>query len=152
DPSQCGDCLAAFTEGYSDIESVEGSNDGKTVTMVYSEPFSEWKSLFNYILPAHVAKEYGDLETSFNEGFVKNVPEVSGGPYMVEDYTDGISMTMVPNPKWYGEGPHLDTITTRYITGESEQLTALQSGEVQLVYDTPTVDTMEQAEQLPNMT
>lgn len=152
DPEQCEDCLAAFTEGYSDIESVEGSDDGKTITMVYSEPFSEWRSLFNYILPAHVADEYGDLATSFNEGFVENVPEVSGGPYMVDNHTKGISMTMVPNPKWYGEGPHLEKITTRYITGESEQLTALQSGEVQLVYDTPTVDTKEQAEQLPNMT
>ena len=152
DPEKCPECLAAFTEGYSDIESVEGSDDGRTVTMVYSEPFSEWRSLFNYILPAHIADEYGDLATSFNEGFSVNVPKFSGGPYIIDDYTDGISMTMVPNPKWYGDGPNLDTITTRYITGEGEQLTALQSGEVQLVYATPTVDTMDQASQMPNMT
>ncbi|GAA4921585.1 peptide/nickel transport system substrate-binding protein [Stackebrandtia albiflava] len=152
DPSKCAECLAAFTEGYSDITSIEASEDGKTITMVYSEPFSEWRALFNYILPAHVAEGYGDLATSFNEGFSKNVPEFSGGPYIIQDYTDGISMTMVPNPNWYGEGPNLETITTRYITGQGEQLTALQSGEVQLVYATPTVDTMDQARQLPNMT
>jgi|GEM_PF-6811963 len=152
DPSKCADCLAAFTEGYSDITSIEASEDGKTVTMVYAEPFSEWRALFNYILPAHIADGYGDLATSFNEGFVQNVPEFSGGPYIIQDYTDGISMTMVPNPNWYGEGPNLETITTRYITGQGEQLTALQSGEVQLVYSTPTVDTMDQAQQMQNMT
>ena len=151
DPSKCADCLAAFTEGYSDIDSIEADDDGKTITMVYGEPFAEWRSLFNYILPAHIADGYGDLATSFNEGFSTNVPEFSGGPYIIED-TDGISMTMVPNPNWYGEGPNLETITTRYITGQGEQLTALQSGEVQLVYATPTVDTMEQAQQMPNMT
>ncbi|CAM3240012.1 ABC transporter family substrate-binding protein [Stackebrandtia soli] len=152
DPSKCSECLAAFTEGYSDISSIEASDDGKTITMVYAEPFSEWRALFNYILPAHIADGYGDLATSFNEGFSKNVPEFSGGPYIIKDYTDGISMTMVPNPKWYGEGPNLETVTTRYITGQGEQLTALQNGEVQLVYSTPTVDTMDQAKQLQNMT
>lgn len=152
DPQQCSGCMAAFTEGYSLIESVEGSEDGKTVTMVYEEPFAMWQALFNFILPAHVAEEYGDLETSFNEGFGQNVPEVSGGPYLVDDYTDGVSMTMVPNPQWYGEGPHLDAITVRYITGQGEQVTALQSGEVDLVYGIPTLDTMEQLRTMPGLT
>jgi peptide/nickel transport system substrate-binding protein len=60
-------------------------------------------------------------------------------------------MTMVKNPKWYGEPAHLDTITTRYITGQGEQVTALQNNEVQLVYATPTVDTLEQVKALPGM-
>lgn len=152
DPDQCGGCLAAFTEGYSLIESVEGSEDGKTVTMVYEQPFAMWQTLFNFILPAHVAEEYGDLETSFNEGFSQDAPEFSGGPYLIEDYTDGISMTMAPNPEWYGEGPHLENITVRYITGQGEQVTALQSGEVDFVYGIPTLDTMEQVEAMSNVT
>lgn len=152
DSEQCPECTAAFTDGYSLIDSVEGTNDDKTVTMVYSEPFSEWKSLFNFILPAHVAEEYGDLATSFNEGFSNNIPAVSGGPYLVEDYQDDISMTMVKNPEWYGDPAHLDTITTRYITSQGEQVTALQNDEVQLVYATPTLDTFEQVNQMPGMT
>lgn len=151
DPSKCAECLAAFTEGYSDIESIEASDDGKTITMVYSEPFAPWRELFNYILPAHIAEGYGDLATSFNEGFSQNYPEVSGGPFIISDYTDGISLTLVPNPNWYGDGPNLDTVIIRYITGQGEQMTALQSGEVQLVYSIPTVDTLAQAQQLPNM-
>lgn len=151
DPSQCEECLAAFTEGYSDISSIEASEDGSIITMTYSEPFAAWRELFNYILPAHIAEDYGDLATSFNEGFAQNVPEFSGGPYMIEDYTDGISMTMVPNPNWYGEEPNLQTVTTRYIEGQGEQMTALQSGEVDLVYSIPTVDTLAQADQMQNV-
>lgn len=151
DPDQCGGCLAAFTDGYSLIESVEGSEDGKTVTMVYEEPFAMWQALFNYILPAHIAEDYGDLETSFNEGFSQNVPEFSGGPYLIEDYTDGVSMTIVPNPEWYGEGPNLETVTVRYITGQGEQVTALQSGEVDFVYAAPTLDTIEQVQAMPDV-
>ena len=43
----------AATTGYDQIESVEGSDNGKTVTVVFSEPFTDWKSLFYGLLPAH---------------------------------------------------------------------------------------------------
>ncbi len=152
DPNQCPDCLAAFTKGYKSIDSVTGSDDGKTVTMTYSEPFSEWRALFNYILPAHVADSYGDLATSFNDGFGQNVPTVSGGPYKVKAFVDGISLTLEKNTKWYGEPAHLDEVIIRYISGQGDQLTALQSGEVQMVYMTPTLDTVEQVKNLPGIT
>lgn len=152
DPDKCPECLAAFTEGYNSIESVEGTNSGKTVTIVYSRPFSQWQALFNYILPAHIAAEFGDLATSFNQGFGTNVPAFSGGPYIVKEYVDGISLTLEKNPKWYGEPPHLDQVITRYIKGQGEQITALQSGEVQLVYTNPTVDSVDQVKNLPGIT
>ncbi|MEH1015606.1 ABC transporter family substrate-binding protein [Micromonospora sp. CPCC 206060] len=152
DPKKCAACKAAFTEGYSLITSVESVNDGRTVTMTYSKPFSAWQALFNYVLPAHVAASYGDLATSFNEGFSKNVPKVSGGPYVIKDYQDGISMTMVKNPKWYGAPAHLDTITTRYISGQGAQITALQNGEIDLVYQNPTLDTVNEVKAMNGMT
>ncbi|HEY0698287.1 MAG TPA: ABC transporter family substrate-binding protein [Micromonospora sp.] len=152
DPKKCAACKAAFTEGYSLITSIETTGDGRTVTMTYSKPFSAWQALFNYILPAHVATSYGDLATSFNEGFGKNVPKVSGGPYVVKDYQDGVSMTMVRNPRWYGEPAHLDTITTRYISGQGAQITALQNGEIDLVYQNPTLDTVNQVKAMTGMT
>ncbi|WP_157744422.1 ABC transporter family substrate-binding protein [Micromonospora viridifaciens] len=152
DPKKCAECKAAFTDGYSLITSVETTNDGKTVTMTYSKPFSAWQALFNYILPAHVATSYGDLATSFNEGFSKNAPKVSGGPYVIKDYQDGVSMTTVKNPKWYGTPAHLDTITTRYISSQGAQITALQNGEVDLVYQNPTLDTVNQVKAMSGMT
>ncbi|MCX4471515.1 putative monoacyl phosphatidylinositol tetramannoside-binding protein LpqW precursor [Micromonospora sp. MW-13] len=152
DPEKCAECKAAFTEGYSLIDSVQTSSDGKTVTMTYSKPFSEWQALFNYILPAHVADTYGNLAASFNEGFGKNAPKVSGGPYIIKEVQDGVSMTMVKNPKWYGDPAHLDTITTRYISGQGAQITALQNGEIDLVYQNPTLDTVTQVKAMSGTT
>ncbi len=41
----------ASTTGYDQIESVEGSDNGKTVTVVFKNPFADWKGLFSGILP-----------------------------------------------------------------------------------------------------
>lgn len=152
DPKKCSGCKAAFTQGYSDITSIKGEDDGRTVTMVYSKPFAQWRNLFNYILPAHQGKKYGDLATAFNEGFGKNTPAVSGGPYVVKDYQEGVSLTLAKNPKWYGNPAHLDTVITRFIAKQGEQVTALQNGEVQFVYQNPSLDTLEQVKKLPNTT
>lgn len=151
-PDECPDCLPAFTEGYTDITSVESLDSGLTVQMTFNEPFAMWQTLFSFILPAHVADEYGDLADSFNNGFAENPPEISGGPYILSDYQDGIAATLSANDKWYGEkGPGLDTIRYRYISSPGEQVTALQSGEVQMVYITPTLDTVEQIDSLPTI-
>src|SRR5579875_3380651 len=56
--------IPASTAGYSQIKSITGSNNGKTVTVVFSSPFSDWKSLFADLMPAHIASKVG-----FNNGF-----------------------------------------------------------------------------------
>jgi peptide/nickel transport system substrate-binding protein len=43
----------AATTGYDQIQRVKGSGNGKTVTVVFAEPFTDWKSLFYGLLPAH---------------------------------------------------------------------------------------------------
>ena len=152
DPKACPDCQAAFTQGYDLITKIEASNNGKTVRMTFDKPFAPWQTLFPYIFPAHVAATYGDLATSFNTGFSENVPKVSGGPYLVESYEDGVSMTLVRNPKWYGNPPHLDTIRFRYIASVDEQVTALQNGEIDALYGGVTLDTAEAINQMFGVT
>ena len=148
DPRACPDCLAAFTQGYSQVSSIETNETGKLVRITFEKPFAPWKTLFPFILPAHVAAGYGDLATSFNTGLAENVPTVSGGPYMVSDYEDGVVMTLVKNPNWYGNPAHLDTIRIRYITKIGEQITALENGEIDAVYGGATLDTVEQVNQM----
>src|SRR4051794_18077121 len=58
---------AASSTGYEDIDSVKGSDGGKTVTVTYSHPFADWQSLFGTLLPAHVMKSLGDPHKTFNE-------------------------------------------------------------------------------------
>jgi peptide/nickel transport system substrate-binding protein len=148
DPAACADCSAAFTQGYDLVTAIETNDSGKLVRVTFSEPFAPWRTLFPFILPAHVAETYGDLATSFNEGLSNNVPEVSGGPYMVESYQDGVVMTLVKNPLWYGSPANLDTIRFRYISSIGEQMTALENGELDAVYGGATLDTIEQVSQM----
>ena len=42
--------------GYRDIKSIKGSNDGKTVTVVFRKPYSDWECLFANLIPAHIAE------------------------------------------------------------------------------------------------
>jgi peptide/nickel transport system substrate-binding protein len=42
----------ASTTGYDQVKSVEGSDNGKTVTVVFKSPFADWKGMFTGIVPA----------------------------------------------------------------------------------------------------
>lgn len=147
DPRQCAECTPAWTSGY-DQMTLSVSEDKLTVTAVFDQPFSAWQTLFITLLPAHVAEGYGDMATAFNEGMVQNVPTVSGGPYMIADFAKDVSMTLTRNERWYGEPANLDTIHFRFITNPSEVITAYQNGEVDLIYENPTLETVQKANQI----
>lgn len=120
----------AGTTGYSQIKSVTGSDDGKTVTLVFSSPFSDWQELFTYLMPAHIAQKVG-----FNSGFSNFGPavQVSGGPYMVQSYTKGQDLVEIPNPHYWGPKPHLSKLVFRFIIDDAQQPPAVQNNEVQVV-------------------
>ncbi len=120
----------ATTTGYSSIKSVTGSNNGKTVTVVFSSPFADWQNLFRPVVPAHIAKKVG-----FNTGFANFGPEaqVSGGPYMIQSYSKGQDLVEVPNPHYWGPKPKLGKLVFRFILDDSQQPAAAQNGEVQIV-------------------
>ena len=135
---------AASTTGYQNIESVTGSDNGKTVTTVYKTPFADWKSLFVNMYPAHIAKEHGSNEASFN-WFQSNQLPVSGGPFVVSSVSsDKTSVILKANPKYYGKKPYLDQITFRAITDSSQEPTALQNHEVDGIYPQPETDLVTQ--------
>jgi peptide/nickel transport system substrate-binding protein len=116
---------------------VTGSDNGKTVTMVYKTPFADWKSLFTTIYPAHIAKEHGSNEQSFT-WFESNPLPVSGGPFEVSSVSsDRSSVILKANPKYYGHKPYLDQVTFRAITDPSQEPTALQNREVDGIYPQP---------------
>jgi ABC-type transport system substrate-binding protein len=71
----------ASTTGYDQIESVEGSDNGKTVTVVFKEPFTDWKSLFYGLLPARYMPE---VPGGWNTGLDKNPERIPvNGPYRI---------------------------------------------------------------------
>ena len=127
----------ATTTGFQSIKSVTGSNNGKTVTVVFAQPFGDWQSLFTPMIPAHIAKSVG-----FNKGFQDFGPavQVSGGPFMIQSYTKGQDLVEVPNPHYWGARPSLSKLVFRFILDDSQQPAAVQNNEVQIV--NPTLATL----------
>lgn len=152
----CPSCTPASTTGYDQIKSVVGSDNGKTVTVTFNKPFIDWKQLWGStspIYPAHVAAQHGDTKTpqGMAESFTwfgANVPTFSGGPFQIDNFANNESVTLVPNPKWYGARPKLDRVTYRVIAGTAQQATALQNRAVQVIYPQPQVDQVQQVRKI----
>lgn len=147
DPAQCPDCQMANSAGYDSISSVEGSDGGKTVTVTFKTPYVTWQMLFSPFLPSHIAAKYGDVTTkdglakSFNDGFVKNVPDWSAGPFIIKEFTSDGSVVMAQNPKWFGASkPKLTTLIFRLVSDPTQQAAALANHEVD-VLNPPNIDT-----------
>jgi peptide/nickel transport system substrate-binding protein len=156
----CPDCEAASTTGYDQIKSITGSDNGKTVTVVFSTPFSDWKGLFGAgygLLPAHLCKcgnmtDKTTLATSFNKTLDKSYPKYSGGPYIISKFQDNTAVTLIPNPKWYGkQKAPLTQLVFHIITDAAQEPTALSNKEVQAIYPQPQVDLVKQVENIPNV-
>ena len=143
------DCVS--TTGYEDIESVTGSDGGKTVTTVYKNKFADWKSLFSqYIVPAHYTKAQPG---GWNTGLDKNPEKIpSAGPFIVESYTPGQSLTLKRNDKYYGTKAHLDSIVFRYLPESTTQPAALQNNEVDMIYGQPQLDQVKIVKAIPDVT
>ncbi len=146
--------------GYDQIQSVTGSDNGQTVTVVFSKPYPDWKGLFSEpgLFPAWYAKQkVGGLDTDaqLEAAFkVWNTPPTdwSGGPYKLSNYQSQQSATFVPNTSWYGKDkPSLKTITFKYITDQTQDVPALQNQEIQALNIQPDQDTVQQLSQIPGV-
>jgi peptide/nickel transport system substrate-binding protein len=140
----------ASTTGYDQIQSVEGSDNGKTVTVVFKTPFADWKGLFAGILPAHyITKRPG----GWNTGLDKEPEKIPvGGWFKVQNYTQGQSLTLVRNDKYFGPKAHLDSVVFRFLPESTTQPAALQNNEVDLIYPQPQLDQVQQVKGLPDVT
>jgi peptide/nickel transport system substrate-binding protein len=142
--------LPAGTAGYDQIKSVTGSNNGKTVTVVFATPFPDWQSLFGDLLPAHIASKVG-----FNNGFQNFGPavEVSGGPYMIQSYTKNSSLVEVRNPKWWGTPGKLSKEIFQFILDDSQQPPAMANGEINMINPSlGSLTLLDTLKALPNVT
>jgi peptide/nickel transport system substrate-binding protein len=144
--------------GYDSIQSVTGSDNGSTVTVVYSKTYSDWKGLFGNMYPAWYAKQkVGGLDTDaqLEAAFkVWDAPPTqwSAGPFVLSNYQSQQSATFIPNTAWYGKDkPTLKTITFKYITDQTQDVPALQNQEIQALNIQPDQDTVQQLSQIPGV-
>jgi peptide/nickel transport system substrate-binding protein len=156
----CPDGGILGTTGYDQIESIEGSDEGKTVTVTYSEPFADWQSLFT-LLPAHVMDSEDDAElcAAVTEGWAigDGLPEeISGGPWQLK--ADGVDVagqvvTLTPNEAYWGDKPNLAALIYQNIGNDpGAAVSGLQNDEVQMIYPQPQLDLVDQISALePNV-
>jgi peptide/nickel transport system substrate-binding protein len=115
------------TAGYSQIGSVEVAPLAPdVVTVRFSTPDPDWRSLFSDLIPAHVAEQIG-----FDSGFSDPVADlVSGGPYVVQSYIPGTQLRLVRNPSFSGPpGPAL-ALDYDFLPYSPQMLAALSTDEV----------------------
>ena len=141
----------ASTTGYEDIGSVTGSDNDKTVTVVFEDKFADWKSLFGLMPPAHILQANpAGVEAGWNTGLDKGIP-VSGGPFKIGDYKPTDSLTLVRNDAYFGPKAPLDSVIFRFLPESTTQPDALRNNEVQLIYPQPQLDLVSQVEGLPGV-
>ncbi|MGY1618810.1 ABC transporter family substrate-binding protein [Geodermatophilus sp. SYSU D00691] len=166
DPAQGGCASLLSTTGYENISSVEGSDEGKTVTVTYETPFADWQSLFSGdfgggILPAHLMDNEDPVALceTITTGWpiAEGLPEdISGGPWQLKAENidvGGQIVVLTPNPEWWGEGPNLDQLIIQNIGNDpTTAVQGMQSGELGVIYPQPQLDLVDQIEGLePNV-
>ncbi|MGX7674045.1 ABC transporter substrate-binding protein [Plantactinospora sp. DSM 117369] len=104
---------------------VESTDD--TVTFKPAEPD-----------PALLAKLTGLRITpaSATEDSYTGTP-VTSGPFKVKSFSPGGDLVIVPNEKFWGDKPKVDQVTIRSIPEVAARVTALQTGEADIIWGIP---------------
>jgi peptide/nickel transport system substrate-binding protein len=163
----------AGSTGYDVMKKPTCADGDKEIEVVYDEPFADWNAVFgaSAIMPAHIVEEKaggidlvkaieGDDKAAltaaaefYNTGWVFNPGEIdtsitpSAGPYKIDSWQAGQSITLVANDKWWGTAPKAKTIVIRFIE-QQQQAQALANGEIQIAEPQPNPDVVQQLEGL----
>ena len=67
---------------------------------------------------------------------MKNGYDWSGGPWFFK-WDKGVSVTLTPNPKWYGPKPTIKKVIFKILADTAAEFQAFKSGEVSAIYPQP---------------
>jgi peptide/nickel transport system substrate-binding protein len=164
---------AANTAGWEDARRPGCTDGDRSFTLTYRTMYADWPALFGagQIMPAHILEQesgvpdlieavrQGELTTMLKLGDVYNSLWVfrpghyneelapSAGPYQVTAWKAGMSLTLTPNPAWWGTPPRARTIVIRFIP-QDEQAAALRDGDIQVMDPQPNPDLLSQLKKL----
>jgi peptide/nickel transport system substrate-binding protein len=123
------DLSQAGTAGYRDIDSID-CPDPRTVVVNFVELYAPYLRLFSYILP----RAAGDLATLDTWEFNRN--PIGTGPWVVQEWRTGDSITLAPNPNYRDEGkPYLETVVIRVLPSREVGMQLLGTGEIGVLWD-----------------
>ncbi|MFI9048378.1 ABC transporter family substrate-binding protein [Streptomyces sp. NPDC053427] len=101
----------ASTVGFDQVESVKKGKDDYEAVMTFAKPFADWKGMYNASAnqPLYPAKYVSDAKT-FNTAYVNKIP-VTANAFKVGNIDKSAkTITVVADPKWWGDKPRLDKI------------------------------------------
>jgi len=105
--------------------------DPNTVRFDLSRKFAALPSFLAYnagILPKHVLSANPLTTSSFNKG-----APVSTGPFKVEKYTSGQSVSLVRNESYFGPKPYLDKVVFTVVPDPNTQIAQALSGDLSIM-------------------
>jgi peptide/nickel transport system substrate-binding protein len=162
DPASGGCEGVLSTNGYANITNVQGSDDGKTVTVTFNPSYSDWQAVFDPLYPGHLMANPDPVAQcqTFTTGWpiADGLPsDISGGPWQLLKKNIDVGAQVVvltPNPKWWGTKPKLDQLVVQGIGNDpTTAVQGLQNQELGVIYPQPQLDLVDQVEALkPNVT
>ncbi|MFG2519353.1 ABC transporter substrate-binding protein [Streptomyces sp. NPDC048527] len=105
------DYEAAVTDGYEQISKVEQGKDAHGVRVTFDKPYAEWQNLFDPVYPA----AYIDTPEKFNKGWTQKLPVTSNAFKIKNIDRTAQTITIVPDPAWWGPKPKLDSVVYRIV-------------------------------------
>jgi len=106
------------TGPYEPIDSITFGEDKKDVTVTYKSTYPDWSQGFSR--PGIIKAEGVENAEVFNTGWSELNNDWLSGPFKVGNFDETQKvMTLVPNDKWWGEAPLLDSIVWRAIAPDA---------------------------------
>jgi peptide/nickel transport system substrate-binding protein len=112
----------------------------KTAKIIFKKPVGPWKYMLGEygLIPAH-ALAGADFNNVWNDNNKnpKTGKPIGSGPWLLSNYTQGQSITLVPNPKGWPHPPKLSKLVFVFRTNTDSEIQAIRGGEVDAIYPQP---------------
>jgi len=126
--------------GYADIADI-ATPDAQTAVVTFTRSYAGWKLLFSGssgVLPSHL------LEGKDRAALMKDGYTWSGGPWVIESWKKGQTLTLAPNTGYWGDKPKLDKVVFQFTADTAAAFQAFKSGQLDAIYPSPQLDAIDQ--------
>ena len=122
----------ASTDGFNQIVSVEQGDSPTQVVVTFEGAYPDWSAILSTVYPAEGVAD----ATTFNEGWagIDNYnDDWHAGPFVFDGINEAErTLTLVPNPDWWGETPLLDSVSFQELQNPAD-VQAFANGEIDVV-------------------
>ena len=129
------------------------ATDDLTLSLTLAAPFAPFLAVACTRGPGRALTPISQRAFEEMGGDAFTLAPVGCGPFRILEGTRerGVGFTMVPFEDWYGDGPLLDEVVIQIITEPSSQVSALEAGDVDILFRAPTTG-VEQLESNSDLT